>query len=48
METAYSEILLQDIAELLGHIYVAQLFCIGAIGAVLVCFILYKFLKAFY
>lgn len=40
--------LLERNNELLEHIYALNLFSAGVIGAVFVCFILYKFIRLFY
>ena len=42
---AIDSIQLESINEILQGIYVNQLFIIGTVGAVFVCYILYKFLK---
>ena len=42
------ESLLAQNTELLLRIYTAQLFVIGVVGALLVVFLLYKFLRKFY
>lgn len=46
-DTTALETLLAQNNELLLHIYAFQLFAIGVIGAVFVCFLLYKFLRKF-
>lgn len=40
--------LLSQNVKLLQSIYVSQLFVIGVVGAVVVCMILYKFLREFF
>lgn len=43
--------ILQELAQqtdLLKHIYATQLWCIGVIGACVVLFLLYKFLRKFF
>lgn len=42
------ETLLAQNTELLLRIYTCQLFAIGVVGALLVVFLLYKFLRKFY
>lgn len=39
---------LETTNELLLRMYTTQLFVIGVLGAVFVCFILYKFLRKFF
>ena len=41
------ERLLTESNQLLLHIYACQLFVVGVVGASVVCFLLYKFLRKF-
>lgn len=42
------EILLEKNNTLLLHTYVAQLWIIGVVSAIAVCYLLYKFLRKFF
>ena len=48
MDTAALESLIVQNNDLLLHIYTLQLFCIGVVGAALVCYLLYTFLRKFF
>lgn len=48
MNTSNIEILLVEQTELLKAIYTLGLYCLGVVGAIFVCFLLYKFIKLFY
>lgn len=42
------ELLLSQNTDLIAHIYAVCLFVVGVTGAVLVCYILYRFLRKFF
>lgn len=48
MDTTTIELLLAENNDLLAHVYATQLFVIGVVGASLVLFLLYKFLRKFF
>lgn len=48
MDTTNLEILVTQQTEIIKAIYILGLYFIGVVGAVFVCFLLYKFIKLFY
>lgn len=48
VDTTNLELLVTQQTEILHAIYISLLFIIGVVGAVFVCYLLYKFIKSFY
>lgn len=48
VDTTNLELLVTQQTEILKAIYILGLYFIGVVGAIFVCYLLYKFIKSFY